>query len=91
MSEAFVVTNHGNSRIVPTYQGNLTLSAGFSFHSKDLKLIEELNSLPFIEAKSLGDIDSMSIQKLRKLASICGIKGSFYMKKVELIEYLGGN
>lgn len=91
MSEAFVVMNHGNSRIVPTHLGNMNLSAGFLFHSKDLKLVEQLKSMPHIEAKSLGDIDSMSIQKLRKLATSCGIKGSFYMKKVELIKYLGGN
>jgi len=91
MSEAFVITNHGNSRIVPTHQGNITLSAGFLFHSKDLKLVEELSSMPHIEAKSLGDIDSMSIQKLRKLATSCGMKGTFHMKKVELIKYLGGN
>lgn len=91
MSEAFVVMNHGNSRIVPTHLGNMTLSAGFLFHSKDLKLVEQLSSMPHIEAKSLGDIDSMSIQKLRKLATNCGIKGTFHMKKVELIKYLGGN
>jgi len=91
MSEAFLITNFGNSRIAPTYQGNMTLSAGFSFHSKDLKLVEELGSLPHIETKSLGDIDSMSIQQLRKLAASCGVKDSFFMKKVELINYLGGN
>ena len=91
MSEAFVIRNYGNSRIIPTYRGNYTLNAGFSFRSQDKKLVEELSSMPFVEARSLGDVDSMTIQKLRKLASSCGVKGSFLMKKVELIKTLGGN
>ena len=91
MSEAFVITNYGNSRIIPTYRGNYTLNTGFSFRSQDKKLVEELSSMPFVGARSLGDVDSMTIQQLRKLASSCRVKGSFLMKKIELIKILGGN
>ena len=91
MSEAFVIRNYGNSRIIPTYKGNFTLNSGFSFRSQDEKLVKELSSIPFVDARSLGDIDSMTIQQLRKLASSCGMKGTFLMKKIELIKILGGN
>lgn len=90
MSEAFVITNYGNSRIIPTCRGNVTLNAGFLFHSKDEKLAKELGSMPSVETRSIGDVDSMTIQKLRKLATSCGVKGSFLMKKIELIKILGG-
>ena len=91
MSEAFVIRNYGKSRIIPTYKGNYTLNSDFTFHSQDEKLVKELSSMPFVDAKSLGDINLMTIQKLRKLAVSCGVKGTFLMKKVELIKILGGN
>lgn len=91
MSEAFVIRNYGNSRIIPTYKGNYTLNPDFTLHSQDEKLVKELSSMPFVDAKSIGDIDLMTIQELRKLAVSCGVKGTFLMKKVELIKILGGN
>lgn len=91
MSEAFEIRNYGKSRVIPTYKGNYALNAGFAFRTRDKKLVRELSSLPFVDARSLGDIDLLSIQKLRKLASSYKVKGSFFMKKVELIKILGGN
>lgn len=88
--EVFDVHNYGHGRGIPTYLGTFFLNRGFHKTINDKKLAEQLGKVHLVEVRSLGVLASKTIQQLRKMASGRGMKNTFSMKKVELINALGG-
>lgn len=88
--EVFLVHNYGHGRGIPTYKGTFFLNKGFHKTINDKKLAEQLGKAHLVKVRSLGVLASKTIQKLRHLASVRGVKNAFFMKKAELIKALGG-
>lgn len=96
------VINYGYERkSFPTRVGNLFIDRLMPFPVsdpgvlEDLKHFEQSDCLGFEEVEPLRkatcEFDGLSINELRKAATRAGIKGSFYMKKPEIIKQLEDN
>ena len=92
-------TNYGRSRGFPTCIGNFFLPYARPVDIVDPKVARELDAQPLVEVQvvhgKLGDTETVdyadyTINELRHIAKQMGISGSFFMKKLELIEKLGG-
>lgn len=87
------IINNGHRRVYPTCIGDLRIPKGQDYLLDNRKAIEELQEYPDISIEILSDdpfIDYSKhpINQLRNIASKCGIKNSFFMKKDDLIKTL---
>ncbi|HZX10455.1 MAG TPA: Rho termination factor N-terminal domain-containing protein [Acidobacteriota bacterium] len=85
------VINHGFRRAIPTPLGEVSLPKGRPTTINDKKVVEAIRGYPYIEIKEdkkKADFGSLKIWELRKIASKRGIKGTFKMKKSELVKKL---
>lgn len=89
------VINYGPTGFFPTCLGNMWLERGLRRELSDPKAIKELSAFPMVdvkvvegEEKSTVDYAQYPISQLRHIAAELGIKGTFSMKKVDLIKKL---
>jgi transcription initiation factor TFIIIB Brf1 subunit/transcription initiation factor TFIIB len=87
------ITNYGYRKIFPTCLGNMFIPRQKPFELDNPKAIKELSHFKDVVVEILEDDERIDyarypIHQLRKIASQLGIKGSFYMKKIDLIKKL---
>jgi len=86
----YTVINHGFRRAIPTANGEISLPHGIPirFGDSERGVVDVIRRYPYIEVKGDSKLNSLKIWELRKLATKYGIKGSFFMKKSELVKKL---
>ena len=87
------VTNYGYRKIFPTCLGNLLIPPRKPIEIDNEKAAKELSEFKDVEVKILEgesqiDYSKYKINELRNIAAQIGIKGTFSMKKVDLIKKL---
>lgn len=89
------ITNNGHRNTYPTCIGDLRIPKGQLYELGDRKAIQELQEYPDLlieiledEAPALMDYAKYPVNQLRNIATKAGKKGAFFMKKVDLIQFL---
>lgn len=87
------ITNYSYRRIFPTCLGNMFIARQKPIELRHSKAINELSHfkdvlVEVLEPDERIDYGRYPIHQLRKIATQVGIKGSFFMKKIELIKKL---
>lgn len=86
----YEIQNFGASRQIPTHIGSYFIARNGLIYESDPKLVDEICSVPLVEARKKLNLTGFTIQVLRKIASKRRIQGSSRLKKSELINQLGG-
>jgi len=85
----YTIINHGFRRAIPTSRGEVSLPKDRPVRIKDKDVVDAIRGYPYIEIKGgESKFNSLKIWEVRKIAARSGIKGSFKMKKSELVEKL---
>ena len=89
------IINYGYRKVFPTCLGNLRLLPNRPYEFTNARAVNELRNYKDIQIEILEedkpiDYSKYPIGQLRKIATKVGIKGSFFMKKIELIKKLEG-
>lgn len=87
------ITNFSFRKRFPTCLGVLFLPRYKQIELSDPQAIKDLSRFPYMEIEFIegpANFVRMSINQLRHVATQKGIKGSFFMKKAELIKKLEG-
>lgn len=92
------ITNFGRPRPFPTYKGNFFLGRLQPIKTRDRQIVEDLRKqstrsdvqlkIEILEEDKKVDYSKYRISELRSVASKVGIKGTFTMKKADLIKKL---
>lgn len=85
----YEIINYGPSRSFPTKIGNIPIAKHQRVEIEGKEVASEILRYPLVKvAKIMRDWDHMQIGDIRKMARIRGIKGTFMMKKKDLLEKL---
>lgn len=92
------ITNFGRPRPFPTYKGNFFLGRLQPIETRDRQIVEDFRKqskrsdvqlkIEILEKEKRVDYSKYRISELRSIASKVGIKGTFTMKKADLIKKL---
>lgn len=85
------ITNFSFRKRFPTCLGILFLPRYKQIELSDPQAIKDISRYPMVEVEFIEgptNYSSVSINQLRRMATQKGLKGSFYMKKKELIKRL---
>jgi len=89
------IINYGPTGHFPTCLGNIWLERGLRRELSDPRAIKELAAYPLVDVKIVEGAESNAvdyakypISQLRHIAAELGIKGTFSMKKTDLIKIL---